>query len=317
MRRLILLPAALLLASTGCEWLKSTGGPVKDRQLASGPVKPKTATELVGYLNDQAALVQTLKFAPVSIYVKTDRDTNTLGQSTLVVEQPRNFALDGDKAVLSDIVKLGSNDREFWMYSKFPQPTYLYCSHDDFAHGAANKLPVPFDPDWVMQALGMARYDPNRVYHVDTDDKAREHALSYETTTPQGVTVRRVVVFAAEGQDGTVPQVRRHLIEDTNRQVIAVAEVKTVTRHAVRDAWVAIPSRIVLDYPRERFTMDLKLGKPQAVNDPISDAERQKLFTRPNMGVTPINLATATTRFGPSSARGVAPDDLPPRRGRR
>lgn len=325
MRRvLILLAAALLPAATGCEWLKNAGGAAKDRPLASGPVEPKSAAQLVGYLNQQAALVQSLKFAPVSISVKTDRESHTLGASTLVCEQPRNFALDGDKAVLSDIVKLGSNGQEFWMYSKFPQPTYLYCSHDDFARGAGNKLPVPFDPDWVMQALGMAHYDPNRTYQVETDNKAREHSLSYETTTPQGATVRRVVVFAADGQDRTDPQIRRHLIEDTSRQVIAVAEVKAVSRHTVRDAAtgqdkaVAVPSRIKLDYPRERFTMDLTLGRPQSVNDPITDAERRELFTKPDMGVAPINLATGTVRFGPSSARGVAPGDaLPPRRGRR
>ena len=58
--------------------------------------------------------------------------------------------------------------------------------------------------------------------------------------------------------------------------------------------------------------MDLDLKKP-TVNERLSDAEVRSLFTKPTIdGTTPINLADA--RFTPSSFRGAAPGDLPPRR---
>ena len=70
-----------------------------------------------------------------------------LNDSSLV-RTGRNFLLVGGRHIASNLVNIGSNDREFWMYTKVPEKTYLFCSHADFPQ-ASRQLPVPFDPDWA------------------------------------------------------------------------------------------------------------------------------------------------------------------------
>ena len=191
---------APLSAVGGCEWLRNMTQPDKKLAAATGAIPPKTTQELVAYLNRQEGALTTVKYPRVLIDVKAGKETFTLNDSNLICSKTRNFSLVGGKsAVPGDILYAGSNDTEFWVYNKFgdPRSKYIFCSHADFERGTA-ELPFPFDADWALQALGMSFYDPNRPYRVDTDPAAREHRLSYESTTPRGATVRRTVVFAAD-----------------------------------------------------------------------------------------------------------------------
>jgi len=316
----LLLPALLLAPAVGCEWMEKMKSSTKDGVThVGGPIKPATAPELVGYLNTQAAQIQSIRYPDVNIEVKSGKDPSiNLNDSSLVCAKPRNFLLVGGRHVMSNLVNIGSNDREFWMYSKYPEKTFLYCSHAEFPQ-AGRQLPVPFDPDWALQALGMTTYDPGLAYKVDTDAKNREHRLSWDTTTPQGVPVRREIVFAVDETNGREPQIKRHLILTPANKLIASAEIKEVTTVPVgrdpqtgKTAYAQVPSRVVLTWPQQDFSMDLQLRKP-TVNERLSDAEMRSLFTKPTIdGTNPVNLADA--RFTPSSFRGTAPGDLPPRR---
>ena len=44
---------------------------------------------------------------------------------------------------------------------------------------------IPFEPDWVMQALGMTTLPPNNQYSVKIDEDAHLR-LSRPSTTPNG-----------------------------------------------------------------------------------------------------------------------------------
>ena len=80
-----------------------------------------------------------------------------------------------------------------------------------------------------MQALGMTTYDPNLPYKVETDQKNGEHRLSWDTTTPQGVAVRREIVLSGYETGGREPQVKRHLILTPANKLIESADIKEVT----------------------------------------------------------------------------------------
>ena len=313
---------APLSAVGGCEWLRNMTQPDKKPAAATGSVPPKTSQELVAYLNRQADALVSVKYPRVLIDLKAGGETHSLNDSSLICSKPRNFSLVGGKGVLSNLVSVGSNDSEFWVYNRFGDPKYIFCSHADFKRGTA-KLDFPFDADWAMQALGMSYYDPNEPYRVETDQPSREHRLSYEATTPQGATVRRTVVFAGDSMGDKSPQVRRHLIADAAGKPLATADVKDVVtlsagrgKSGDKDVMVQVPTEIVLEWPQERFRMRLQLRSPK-VNEPISDADSRELFTRPAIsGVVPVNL---TTLRSPSQYRGATPGEptrheLPPRR---
>jgi len=311
---------APLSAVGGCEWLRNMTQPDKKLAAATGAIPPKTTQELVAYLNRQEGALTTVKYPRVLIDVKAGKETFTLNDSNLICSKTRNFSLVGGKsAVPGDILYAGSNDTEFWVYNKFgdPRSKYIFCSHADFERGTA-ELPFPFDADWALQALGMSFYDPNRPYRVDTDPAAREHRLSYESTTPQGATVRRTVVFAADSMGDKSPQVRRYLIADAGGQPLATADIKdVVTLNAGRgksgdkDVMVQVPTEVVLEWPQQQFRMKLQLRSPK-INETIPPEDFRELFTKPSIaGVTPVNLTTLRSQY-----RGATPGRDLPRRGR-
>ena len=316
---------APLSAVGGCEWLRNMTQPDKKLATADGPVAAKTGKDLVEYLNRQGEALVSVKYPRVLIDVKAGTETFTLNDSNLICRKSRDFSLVGGKAIMGDIVNAGSNGTEFWVYNRFPKPQYVVCSHADFERGTA-QLPFPFDPDWALQALGMGFYDPNRPYRVETDQAAREHRLSYEAATPQGATVKRVVVFAGDPMHDRQPQIRRHLIADAAGKPIATADIKEVVtlsagrgKSGDKDVMVQVPTNVVLEWPQQQFKMTLQLRSPK-VNEPISDADAREYFTRPTIsGVVPVNLATLRTG---ANYRGATPGEptrreLPPRsRGR-
>ena len=315
MRKVFLLAAFVALAvTTGCEWLDRMKDSAKTD--GKGPVKPvdaKSAPELVGYLNRQSGYVNSVRYsdANIEVYVGKDKERWTLNDSTLVCAKPRNFLLVGGRHLMANVVNIGSNSQEFWMYSKFPDQAFIVCAHADFPN-AGDKLPFPFDPDWALQALGMTEYPTNLNYAAEANEKQGEIWLSFDTTTPQGVPVKRVVVFAAAEAKGTQPQIRRHLILDAAGKLIAAAEVREVSRVQIgtdpqtrQPVYAQVPTRVALDWPQQQFKMELKLGKPK-VNERMSDTDTAKLFARPTFdGVKPVNLAQV--KFDPSNYRGAAP----------
>ncbi len=302
---------ALVPVVAGCAWLERLKGDRKDIDTTqTGDIQSTTAPDLVGYLNRQAKHLDVVRYTDVSIDVQVNGKNYTLGNSFLICAKPRNLLLSGGKLVMDDIVNLGSNDREFWMYTRFPDATYLYCSHSDFQQGRG-QLPFPFDTDWALQALGMATYDPNTPYKVETDYKNKEHQLISEGVTPQGTPFRKVVVFSAFEASGTRPQVKRHLILDTTGKTIAMADVKEVATVVVgldpqtqQKVYASVPTRVALNWPQQQFRMEMRMRTPK-VNERLTDAEMTKLFTKPRMGdVEPINLAEAKNL---PSARGAMP----------
>lgn len=301
---LTLIPVVAVALVNGCTWLDRLAQR-DDRQQQVGEMAPASAPELVAYLNRQAAAVTALRYPNVSISVTSPQLDGTLGDSWLVAAKPRYFFLNGGKGIAADLVKIGSNESEFWMLTKGgmgAEPQLIYCAHADLPK-AAHKLPVPFDPDWAMAALGMVEYDPTPGnYRVDDSRPNRTHTLTTGGTTPDGRPVIREIVFSGGENIGTQPRVRQHVIRDaTTKDVIARADIKRVTQ--VRG--VEVPTKVTLDWPQQKFKMDLDLGTPK-VNEPITDADVRNWFTRPAVrDLTPINLATAP--FRPSSYRGATP----------
>jgi len=281
----------LVALGSGCEAFKLRGAKPKDA--ATGTIEPKTSAQLVTYLNQQGEKLTSVRYPSVFIDLHAGKEHFTLNNCNLICSKPRNFSLVGGKVAWSELVQIGSNSSEFWMYSRFPEPTYVFSSHDDFQRGAA-QMPFPFDPDWALQALGMSFYDPNQPYRVETDQANREQQLIFDTQTPQGKTIRRVVVFAADDMGDSKPQVRRHLILDEAGKPIAAAtveEVTTLPTQGKSGGFVQLPTKVTLDWPQQQFKMAMRMKNPRA-NEPISDSDQRELFTKPNIpGVTPQNLA--------------------------
>lgn len=286
------------LAASGCKSLIGKG----EEPRPTGKIQPRTAEELVRYLNHQASLVQSISYSDVSIHTSENGKSNPrLGDSSLHAQKPRNFRLLGSTFATSGEIDLGSNEREFWMYVKrMDGPNYFYCSHNDFAK-AAQKLPIPFDTDWVMQALGLSEYPTDPSATATINEQYRKYVLSYRTTTSAGVPVRRVVAFNADHDGGRKPVVSKHFILDDRDQTLATAEILSAKSVKVGASYVQVPTEVVLEWPQTKFQMRLVLG-----GERVNETQNVALFTRPQIqGTNPIDLANY--RFEPTS-RGQMPE---------
>src|SRR5262249_45096578 len=131
-----------------------------------------TAAQLTAFLNDNGGRMQSINVA----YLDLDcyQGVQSFGlRGKLVAQKGRNLRLTAG-AVGSQELDLGSNDQEFWFWVKRgeglkkgePSPQF-YCSYRDLIEGKVRVMPVPFQPEWLMETLGMGPYGPAEKYTIE------------------------------------------------------------------------------------------------------------------------------------------------------
>src|SRR5262245_30936487 len=138
----------------------------KDRPVQGAP---PTKEEVVAYLNDNAGRIKSISCENLAITVH--QGVVPIGLSgQMRVETPHNFRMSGDFAA-QRMVDLGSNDQEFWWWiSKDNPPNQYYCSYKDLQDGRIRSLPFPFQPEWIMETMGLGPYGPASKYELEHDD---------------------------------------------------------------------------------------------------------------------------------------------------
>ncbi len=327
MRRIVpLLALATALGSlAGCAWLDKMR-PDPKNPTGTGALKAKKPEEFVSYLNRQSGYINSVRYDDVGLKATIPGQpwVPALRSGLMVAQKPKNFRMQSGFALGGDQLDIGSNAQEFWMYTKQPKPTFLFCSHTDFPK-VQDDLPVPFEPDWVLQALGMSTYDSTKNYEVEIHEKNRAYYLKYEDTTPAGQKVMRVTEFAADATEGNQPQVRRHMIlaqTKTGWQTNMIAEIHKVSvvdagndAQTGQRAYVQVPTDVTLEWPQQKVKLALSLGKPQ-----LNTREEAVLFSKPAKidNASPVNLADYRSNGSPSGLiRGATPGDLPVERKRK
>jgi hypothetical protein len=284
-------------STTGCTKLWGPKTPPIDKQAPVISQTP-TANDLVSYLNREATKLHTLESDDLYIKVKGEGAGMVPGmKGNLLCESPRNFRLTGSVAAMSQ-VDFGSNKDLFWFWIRQdPSNSMYYCKYSDFNQGV--RLPFPFQPEWVLQALGMAQYDPKKEYRVEIKPDVFE---LIENTTVQGQAVKKTTVFSRRQLAKGEPQIKAHIVQDAKTgAVITSAEVKRVMYAGVRTAdgqnvWVTYPHMIVMDWPSEKISMELTL-RDVTVNKQL-EPDVFTMIQLPN--VQKVNLAQAA-RTGPAS----------------
>jgi hypothetical protein len=297
-RSLVVIAAAALLPVAGCTWLKE----ITDRN----PTPPKGAEplakvqpeQLVAYINERAARLRSLDYGDITMSPKDHNLPLPALHGNLTAVQPRNFRMTGQGGAMGAKVDLGSNAEQFWVYFDAPatKPVFVFASHTDFDAGTA-RLPggIPFEPDWVMQALGMTTLPPGNAYTVSPPDSHRTYTLSWRTVTPSRTPVVKEIVFDGDPAVDPKPQVKKHVVRDA-KNVICSAEIKqakTVPTGGTDPRTnlpltVQFPTVVVLRWEEQKFEMELQL-KNGAINKTITN---EGLFTRPTIsGTKPIDLA--------------------------
>ena len=255
-----------------------------NRTEAQVPAEIPKAPDLVNYLNQNAQRIESIECPYLDLDIKQGSGLAVQQwgmRGKMVCEKPRNFRLVAE--VLGKYeADIGSNKDEFWYWiARDNPPLLVHCSYADLERGV--KIPFPFQPEWVMEALGIGSYDQALNYRVVP--QARTLELVTETVS-QGKRVQKVTVF---NRAPSRVQVRDHILRDARGQEICSAHILD----AQNINGTMVPREMVLSYPAEKLELKMRLfsdGRDISVNRPL---DRTGVFQRPNLtGVRTLNLGS-------------------------
>ncbi len=280
-----------LLSVVGCNHLvphqRDQGGGVANDK----PIQTPTAESLVQYLNNNAKLFppgQALNCTNVTIDVKAEAGQGGIS-ARMQCQAPRNFLLSG-VALGNPMVDIGSNDKEFWFWSKQFNPPYLYhCSYEDLARGV--QVPFPFQPDMVLNALGLAPYDPAKQYTVQmtANNGHKFIELTEQARSPEGKPIQKVTVFHATTMRFPQPQVVAHILKDAQNKVICSASIRLVQKVGGEHGPI-IPQIVDFNWPEQNMKMTMRIENPEFIAMPPEKATMR--FNRQNLRYQSFDLFT-------------------------
>lgn len=232
--------------------------------------------EVVDHLNRNVSKLHAWQANNVKIRVN-----NLPGLSgSLVVEEGQHLRMVVN-SLAGHEMDMGSNNDVFWIWAKRMEPSYVYCRHEQI-DVARQSLGVPFEPQWLMQALGVAPIDTqNLTMQIDA---AGKHArLVQPLLTAHGQPLQKVMVVDLE--HGVITE---HCITDARGHKIAVARLDDFRRDKASGA--VLPHRVRLDWPQNQMSMVMNMGEVDINPASIPD----QIWEMPQMrGVQVVDLGRA------------------------
>lgn len=284
-----------LLLTTGC--IFKTGQTRPTENTPPKMIKVPTEAELISFLNKTEMPNQKITaFTADSVWIDASAQGSKAPtvRGDLICEKPRNFRLRGRVAGM-DQIDFGSNSERFWFWIKeSPEPNIFHCSYEDFDKGVP--LPFPFQPEWVVQVLGMGEYGDPANFKVTEREKTFE--LS-ENSTLQGKPVTKIIVFSKYLSEVPKSQILEHRVVDAQGKLLCSARIDRVARES--KTGIIYPEIVTMEWPAEQLKMKLELGRVK-INQPSSPAEAAKYYTLPKWnGTKQVDLGRVNSMYSPSS----------------
>lgn len=227
-------------------------------------------SDLVTHLNSNIDQIQAWTCNSVGISFEGGRMMMPSVSAKMTVERPRNFRLTAE-ALGRDVVDLGSNQERFWFWVKGEEGV-LTARHDQLA-AAQEKLPLPFEPDWVIEALGVIPLDESEIEFEPHPTEPKQVYFKRKRTAPDGSPVELVSIID-KGQ-GVILE---HSLVDRRGGIIALAKlsghrlnfevkVNEKGRREKTGPGLILPEYVTLSWPREQLGLKMHFGEIQ-INPP-------------------------------------------------
>lgn len=252
--RLVLIALALISVAEGAgcaTWRMSMLNRQSD-PMAGAPhlsnSKNPPLQELVAHLNQNTERIQSWRADNVRI--QTNGWTLT---GKLAVEKENHVRLIVSSPMGNE-VDLGSNDERFWVWSRRMEPAFVTCRHENIEQ-ARQKMGIPFEPNWLMQTLGVAPLPVSGV-KLEAAPNHEQARLVEELVSIHGYPLRRVLLV--DLKRGIVVE---HSLYDHNATRIALAKLSGHTHD--KASGIVMPHRVLLEWPQNQISMTMDLGKIQ------------------------------------------------------
>ena len=232
----------------GCRWW-----PMRQESEIPAYTEMLSKDELVRSLN--------ANIEPLESWRCTDATVKTGGgmmgvlglNAHIAVERPRNFRM-LVKLMTKNMADLGSNDERFWFWFDGPQKHTFTARHAN-AEYAQRVLQIPFEPDWLLEALGVVPLNPDEFVMIG-DGSDGTVSLVSERTTSSGRIVRRVVLVDARRR-----LITAHALYDGSSPAQGWIAKATLSEHW-RDpaSGLVLPRRIDLEWPQHDLFLTMTMN---------------------------------------------------------
>jgi hypothetical protein len=280
--------AALVLLTTagGAQCLPqrqqftSIAGP---RVLSESPQQ----ADIIQAVNANSALIRSLYTTDATMSVPGAPSL----RANLALEREKKLRLRAETALTGAEVDMGSNDELFWFWvRRNPPPTLYYCRHDKFATSSARQI-VPVDPQWLLDAVGLATFDPYHQHSPPTRTPNNNWEIRTTFNGPTGQMSKSTVVDASRGFI-----LEQHLF-DARGTLMASALASKHWRDPASGA--IVPQQVKINWPATQFSLEFDVKSWQVNNIP---ADPTALFTLPSFpGWAVVDLGTQTPQPGQTS----------------
>lgn len=200
---------------------------------------------------------------------------------TIIVEAPRNFRLRVSHPLGGgDELDVGSNTSEFWIWQKAMNPPYLLTSHHEDMPLALQHFKVPFQPDWIMEVLGVIPIDGSQ-YQIHPSSQRNVVELTTTAQSPGGEPMRKVI--RVDTRKGYVTE---HLLWDHAGRLVASAELDGHRIEA--GSQIAMPRKLRIQWPEAdldlRITLERVEVNPPHLPDLVWQVPQKPGFKQLDMG---------------------------------
>lgn len=287
----------MVIASSGATCDRLGRGP--DPLAPAAFVAPPSLEEILYAVNANTDRVQSLQADSVSLATPGLPSL----RASLALERPRRFRLRG--SLLGPELDVGSNDDIFWFWAKNdPSQAVYFGRHDEF-HLIQSRSPIPVQPTWFIDALGLVTLDPSAAYEGPFFRNDGRIEIRY--SDPETPSQRRVVVI-----DGTYGWIVEQKILDSAGQVLA--SIQASAHRFYPSAGLSLPHHLAIEFaPAElSFTIDVRSYSINPFANVASDQlwlpptqESQRWINLADPGLThPMHPQERPTRTeGPSAYR--------------
>ena len=172
---------------------------------------------------NQAELLQHLtasnsKFKQLSSNIRISLDGTPKLRGTMQLELPRRLRIKAGVMGVSQFgVDVGSNNRDFWVWTKVnlpnQKPAIFHASHEGFRNANSSvRQAIPLEPVWLLEGLGLIQFERGDVHQGPELTPEGNLKLYSIRQTPNGRNIRVTLIHP---KNGTVLQ--QALYDSQNR----------------------------------------------------------------------------------------------------
>jgi hypothetical protein len=307
-RRHALLALLAAVAASGCR-AGSNSALVRPNPVAVRPAENKVvAQDVADYINRNSQSVHSL-VSKATVSATGRRRFGGGADGKLALERPHKFRLTLSAPGRPELADLGSNPEHFWFATS--EEKTIYVGDYDEAGQIPPNVPLPMQPDWLVEALGLREITPEEVAAMTVKEtRPGVLVLSYPRTNGRGETFKKVMIV-----DKRTMEVHEHQLYTNDDKIIAKAEIAVYQpasgpdpENPAQTVTASLPQTIKVTWVPDGMELIARLNDPR-INVLTEDATAE-LFEEPQKeGYARMTFNTPSSDYaaGPTTIRETRP----------